>query len=253
MKITDEILSAFIDGELDDTDTDDVKEALLRDKALVRRLEQLKSADRLIASTYGAIDKTPMPTAVLDMLAPAELADGDDNIVRLPFHRIPAAVKAWAAPIAATLMFVVGLGLGAQFSAPDRDQNRGSILAAGEIDKAGALHLVLETVASAETYVVDAASGAAITPLLTFRTADGAYCREFTAVQGETTNRGVACRKENAWEIQFAARVPAAQTNPDAYSTASAGVSAQFDEIVDNMIAGEPLGPDEERTLLKRW
>jgi hypothetical protein len=156
-------------------------------------------------------------------------------------------------PIAASMILVVGLGLGMQITSKNSAVQRDNILAAGVIDKTSPLHHALEKVASLDTYMTDAATDAAITPSLTFISVNGDYCREFTVMQHELSNRAVACRKATTWEVQLVALVQAKNVTDGGYSTASAGFNAQFDEFVDGLILNEALDADEERALLNKW
>ncbi len=253
MTITDEKLSAYIDGELADSELDMISQALQQDDRLARRVEQLKSSNHLIVAAYSDIDKTPMPQAVLDMLESTDTAERPQNVVPFPFHRLPRAAQQWAMPIAASMMLVVGLGLGMQITPTGTAVQRNNVLAAGALDKTSPLHHALEKVASLDTYIINATNDAAITPSLTFMSVNGDYCREFMVTQNELTNRAVACRKTTTWEVQLVALVPAQNVEDGVYSTASAGFNAQFDEFVDGLISDEPLDADEEHALLNKW
>ncbi len=253
MTITDAKLSAYIDGELADSELDMISQALQQDAMLARRVEQLKNSNHLIVAAYSDIDKTPMPQAVLDMLESTDTDERPENIALFPFHHLPKAAQQWAMPIAASMMLVVGLGLGMQITSKSTTIQRDKILAAGVIDKTSPLHHALEKVASLDTYIINATNDAAITPSLTFMSINDDYCREFTVTQHEMTSRAVACRKTTTWEIQLVALVPAKNVSSGGYSTASAGFNAQFDEFVDGLILDEPLDADEERALLNKW
>ena len=85
---TDDIaLSAYIDGELPDADARALKERLLKEPALARRLKVLRGADSDALRLYSAIDKRPMPQGVLDLL---DRAPKSSNVITFPKRAIPA-------------------------------------------------------------------------------------------------------------------------------------------------------------------
>ena len=82
---TDDIaLCAYIDGELPDDETRTLKARLLKEPDLARRLETLRGADSEVLQLYEAIDKRPMPKAVLEMLGQSEPETRAGNVIAFP-------------------------------------------------------------------------------------------------------------------------------------------------------------------------
>lgn len=240
---TDEILSAFIDGELPPEEMDEVAREIDKSAALAARVEALKKADRAVAGAYRTIDEEPMPQGVLDLLAAKNRAPVS-NVVAMPRRHAGGGARYWPTALAASLALAAGLGLGLQFSA-------GGALIAGTIEKGNPLYAALETTPSAETVTIDGRRGATITPVLSFRSQTGDICREFSLSSGDRANRAVACRGENAWTVEFAVAAALQATDSGAYSTASSGLNSAFDSFVDDLIANEPFAPEEEAALIE--
>lgn len=232
--ITDEELSRFLDGELAEDEAETVRRAVAGDPGLAARLERLRAVDRVFADAVRVVDAAPTPAAVAAMLGitgpraagsarPARFASG---------WRFPAA-------IAATL--AVGLFGGAALTSFGRPQM--ASLTLGALPAKSALVGALETTASGRSIAID---GAALRPLVTFRTTDGGLCREFRWMHGGAAAHGVACRNDGLWTVQVAAADESGAE--DGYRAAS--TDAAIDAFVTSVIAGEPLDGDEERNAL---
>ena len=92
--ITNDMLSAYIDGELAPEEMERVARAIAADELLAARLEQFRRVDRLLTEFSSAIDAQPLPPAVLALLEPP-CADDDaaaraaPRAVVLPLTRRP--------------------------------------------------------------------------------------------------------------------------------------------------------------------
>lgn len=248
---TDEVLSAFIDGELPPEEMEAVRRSVETNAALAARIAALKRADRLVAGAYRGIDDEPMPQSVLDLLAARGEAAGVDgsNVIAFAPRRLPGGRPAWAAALAASLALAVGLGLGLQL-ATGGAPSAGAILIAGVIEKGDPLYSALETAPSAETVSVGK-GGASLTPVLTFRSEAGDYCREFMTEAGGRSNRGLACRQNDQWTVEFAVAATPQPVDGASYTTASSDLNAAFDSFVDELIADQPLAPEEEQAVIE--
>lgn len=251
MMITDEKLSAYIDGELALNEIEAIDKALNSDAALAARLAEMKRPDRLIAAAYGEIDKDPMPDRVMDLLraAPGHAkSDNGKKIIRFPFQQFVSLPQQWATPIAAAVALAIGVGVGVQFISDNSPEQRENILLAGVIDAASPVHQALDSVPSSEAYSLN---GGSITPVLTFKSREGDFCREFSVTSDAVTNRAVACRVNDQWVVQFA-MVSDRNMDPGSFSTASAAASPAFDGFVDELMGDEPLASDDEAAIIKR-
>lgn len=238
MPITDEMLSAYLDGELGPVESSQVEAALKADPALALRLQTLEAATRRFVDAIRAADNEPMPASVEALLRPKA-----DNVVQ--FKQAKREAPKWLVPaaMAATLAAIILAG-GNFGRAPGVDGGAFAV-AAGPVDPRSSLHRALEKTPSAEEAAVN---GGSIKPVATFHLADGGLCREFIAVSGAYAARAVACRGDRQWTVKIAAE-EAAPAN-GGYQTASGPASA-ISDYVDGAIAGDALGVEEESALIK--
>ncbi|MET0272757.1 MAG: hypothetical protein ABW360_07175, partial [Phenylobacterium sp.] len=83
---------------------------------------------------------------------------------------------------------------------------------------------------------------------LTFRTADGRYCRSFQSEMDHLA--GLACREDGRWTAMTTTTFEPAKA-PD-YRTAGSDTPAAVLAAVDELIAGEPLDAAAERAARDR-
>lgn len=242
MTITDEQLSAFIDGELSPGVMKEIAAAIDADANLRRRADALAANDAILKRAYSAIDEAPMPAAVTALLkepAPA------DNVIAL---KRPAPLARWSMPLAASVALGAGVALGLMLAEPGRMAPGGGVMIAGAISPADALHAALEQTPSGDAVAIGGGRTAAM--VLTFKS-DGAYCRELTIEDAATRSRAIACREDGRWSVKLAA---AEQGAGSGYATAASGVSAAFDAGADALGAGKPLDRAVENALLQtKW
>ena len=153
--ISDEQLSAYIDGELPPEEMARVRAAIAADPALAARARQFERVDALLAEFSSGIDAEPLPEAVLALLgAPqAEAADagGAATVIAMPARGAPRYRIAGGLALAASLVLAVAIGV--QFgSRGGADARFERIARTGAIPDASPLHQALESVPSDETY-----------------------------------------------------------------------------------------------------
>lgn len=228
---TDEELSRYLDGELAEGEADCVRRAVAADPGLAARLERLRAVDRTFADAVRAIDAAPLPAAVAALLTePA------------PRMRPRLSAFGWRLPAALAATLAVGAFGGATLSSFARPQM--TALAAGPLPTGSGLSRALDTAASGSRLSLGEAT---LRALVSFRTSAGDLCREFRFERGASGAHGVACRHEGAWTVHVAAAAPLEIDG--AYGAAS--TDAAIDAFVADLMAGEALGPDEERAALK--
>jgi len=113
---SDEILIAYLDGELAGGDRVAVAQALAGDETLRARAQALNDSTRLIRAAYDAVLREPVPER---LIAAARAAEAETMIqhlmARLEHWRAMMGDRTWwiAAPVAASLVgIVLGTGMG---------------------------------------------------------------------------------------------------------------------------------------------
>ena len=256
--ITNEILSAYIDGELAPEEMERVREAIAADELLAARLQQFRRIDRLLTEFSSSIDAEPVPPAVLALLNPTGVdagapASSEPGPVVLPSARPPLRLGAAALALAATVVLAVAIVLQLD-SRDDAERGFDEIVRAGAVAPSSPLHHALEDVPSDETYALASGTGVGITPVLSFVSTRQEYCREFRVDAEARAARGLACRRSDRWETLKVVTTEGRSGETTHSATATAGGDEGFDAFVDALVADEPLGADAEaRALRNGW
>jgi hypothetical protein len=248
----DEALSALLDGALTGSESERLLQRIAREPALAARFAELERADQAVRGAYRGIVDEPLPRDVVNLLAEdrAESAGGKIAADVVPFAararppRGPLLPLAFAAGIA----LAVGIALGVLVAA--RTPTAGALIAGvGPVDRASALHDVLETQSSGTRSEL----GADLTaePRLTFATVAGEYCRQIDLGGAHGVSTAIACRHGDAWQVEILSYSGGAPNGDGVYRPAGAAPSA-VDAAIDSLISGEPLGAAAERAAIDR-
>jgi hypothetical protein len=221
MKIDDEMLMAYADGELSGAEKAAVEAAIAADPALGEQVARHRALRGTLAGAFAP---------VLDEALPPGLAavGGTSNVVDLAGVRQArrrSLILRWGSLAAALAIGVIG---GYLATGP-----RGMVATSGgALVARGALAQALETRLAAQE-PSDGASPVRIG--LTFRDGSGAFCRSFTAARPGAVS-GIACRSGGEWRLRMT--VAAA---PETGGYRQAGSGAAVAEAVEAMIDGVPL------------
>jgi hypothetical protein len=219
MTIDDDLLMAYVDGELDDLARARVEKAAAEDPELRARLDQQQRLRETLAAHYAPVAEEPVPERFTAML--------QTNVVRLS---APRPRPLWQGLTALAASLVIGLALGRTLLTPAPGVDDGPMLARGEL--AAALD---DQLASAQP--ADAATRIGIT----FAATDGRLCRTFDGA----ALSGLACKGETGWQLMMtAAGAPGSQADYRQAGSGNAAVAAAAQE----MMAGEPLDAAAERS-----
>ncbi|HFB54390.1 MAG TPA: hypothetical protein ENJ46_00580 [Hellea balneolensis] len=253
MKYTDEHLSAFLDGQLPETQSKTLEAELETNLKLAERLAHLTEANEAVKAVYDAEIERPIAPHILAMLeADNPHATNDNasgNIVNLSARRKISITK-WVAPLAAAFAMMIGITLGRGMGATPTDQGAIYAQITGTINADNPLFDVLEQTPSATPVKLD--TQVSIKPVLTFQTADGAYCREFTAQSTQAASRGIACREDGNWNVLMLNRTEL--SDETGFRTASGSSSEAMDQLIDGLIDGAPFDlVTEKSAMAQHW
>lgn len=233
--VTDEELSRYLDGELADDEMASVRAAVAADPGLGARVERLRAVDEIFAGAIGSINDQPLPSGAASLLNIKTRSGALDTGP----SRIAPRMSNWRMPAALAASFAIGTLCAAAILSGVGSQS--ASLAAGPVAPKSRLAEALGSTASgAEARI----GKAVVTPILSFRAADGRFCREFRWEKGAAGAHGVACRLDGSWTVQVAASEPVAS----GYSPATS--SAAVEAFVEEMMTGEPLSAGDERGFL---
>jgi hypothetical protein len=241
--ISDETLSAFLDGELPESERARVAAALSNDAALAARFAQLERAEAALKNAWPVRD-TALPagiTTAIDQLAAAQAAPGSPR----------AQWQRWS--LAASILAVVGAGLVfLSQQQPGSTQFAFTPAAGATLPASHPLATTLSETASGTTrdWPGAATRGGTVYPVLSFRDGAGALCREFEVADGKAVSVGVACRRDAGWNVEAIATVPGRSAASEGYVPAPGDEPAAVAEAIDRLMQGEALDAAAEAAAL---
>ncbi|MDP3174791.1 MAG: hypothetical protein Q8M88_10190 [Phenylobacterium sp.] len=222
---TDARVIAYVDGELDLAARRALEAEIAADATLALNIERHRSLREAALRAFAGVLDEPVPA---HLIAAAS---------RPPVRRSYAPPR-WAAMAASLVLGVVGGGLLTHYAAP----SQGGLVASGAdgaLMVRGPLAKALSEQAAAES------DGRPISVGLSFRTADGRYCRTFAAPAQHLA--GLGCREGAHWAAPVAVAYEPATTQ---FRMASSETPPAVLAAVNAMIQGEPFGPDEESAAI---
>lgn len=236
MNLTDEMIMAYVDGELEAGAVAAVERAMHADPAVARAVARARALRERVRQAYEPVLSEQVPER-LAALAPARSRSGRGSAAR---GRRPAARSGrawrgsqWAAMAAALVLGVLLAPRLHEAIAPVQLQATPEGLVAD-----GALARALETRLAAE-----AGAAGPVEVGLSFRGGDGRYCRSFALA--DQALAGLACRDAGGtWRV--AAVAEAAPVAGELRPAATALPPAVLAEI-DARLAEDPLDAAGER------
>lgn len=247
MSIPDEMLAAYIDGELEGAERARIDEALAQDAQLAQRVAQQRALRARLRGAYDGVLQEAVPQRLLQA---ARLGAPSSPAQVIDLARVRAArtgrsngqrqmTKVRRYSIAATL--AIGLIAGMlieRLAAPGAltELHDGALLARGSLARA----LDQQLAGSAE-------AGARVHVGLSFRSRSGTYCRTF-ALSGSRPLAGLACREQERWQLlnMVAAEGPLAAGNGQNMRMAGSSLPPALLQAVNEHISGEPLNAAAE-------
>ncbi len=190
MSIDRETLMAYADGQLGPEDRIMVEAAIAADPDMARDVEAHQALRAQLGAHFAPIASAPVPERLKAVLgAPSNVVDMA-TVRKEKEERVPLLMpsRRWGmmgGAIAASLALGMVMGTQLRDGGPVATQD-GRLIAQGKLDRA-----LTSQLASAPS------ADAPVRILLSFRAAEGNYCRAF-----ETDGTaGIACRSKDAWAI----------------------------------------------------
>ena len=275
-ELTDETLMAFADGHLDDGQRSLVLQALDRDPGSRERLAAFVATvpDAEIWRVFDQPMREAVPRHLVELvmagssssfggrqaIAPGMVRTAIDTARNIlwPDH------GGWSPGLGYAAALAVGLSLGWVLHPGQGPTVASELAEAGGPDGMRAelgLRASLESTASGAVHGVALRSNSSwrVTPTNSFRSRDGAFCRQYemSQPQSDAAFAGVACRtRAGQWVVQTHAASTKTVAGADNNVRPADGkkMKSPVEVAVSAMIDGDPLGPDEERQLMtKGW
>ncbi len=258
MGSVDEKLIAYLDGELGNEARKALEVQLSDSPELAQRLAELRAGDKdfealLANDAFDEIrpDTVEVATRLAEKLeqqftgkahAPS-LAEINPKTSDTRFSIRSFVPHA----IAASIALMVGFGAGHLVPAketPDRHY------LAGIVKQGSSLYNTLENQPS-QAYPSATMNGNQMMTLTSFRTNGGTYCREYVVITREGGNRGLACKREDAWRIQATFALASPETHEGGFVPASDTQATPIDALIMKMMTGDAFSADQEKQAIK--
>lgn len=239
MTYDDEIVMAYVDGELDAARRAELEAAIAGDPALARRIEQQRALRARLDVAFARVIEEPVPERLAAAARNGAQAanPGSGKVLKFPARtaRAPSApwrTREWTAMAASLLVGVLlswrffgSSGSSAMVAGPDGLRARGELAAA--LDR---------QLASEQTGDESVLIG------LTFRARDGNYCRSF--VMRSTRTAGLACRAGGEWQIPASESVT---TSGGGMQQAGSALPPSILRIIESRMDGAALDAEGEK------
>jgi hypothetical protein len=238
MTISEEMLMAYADGELDAATRASVEAAMREDPEIGKRIARHRALREAMRGAFSAALDEPVPDRLI-AAARGQTVTPKGSVVDLSPARVAARQRVSAAPrrwqpaaMAASLLLGLGLGFLAWHGSGGALIQPG---AGGWLIARGALAEALSTQLSD-----DRSADRVAVAGLSFHNKSGDYCRTFS-LSGSEASSGLACREGSAWRIKALAQSPHAAANSGNFRTAGSEDSPAIRAAVEGLIDGEPL------------
>jgi hypothetical protein len=242
--ITDELLVAYLDDELDAAQRAMVSATLDENAGLRRRAAEMRLARELLHEAFPLQSADEIPAridAAAEQFAAALCSQRPLSAGRKYRFRLKYAVAATVAAFAA--------GAAVYFAQQSLRATPQGATALARIDPASALHKLLESTPSAQVLEVPE-DGATLRAVLSFRADDGRFCREFEIFAGVDSSSGIACREKGRWHIEVLRSVSVDRPSSNNYTPAAGSDDPALAVVAEKLTHEDPLGAEEEAQVL---
>lgn len=243
-----ELLSAYLDEELDPAETRALQQRLAQEPALQAQLDELKANDAALMDTFDAINQDPLPEGLANLLKEAPVEEpGDSGNKRVVALKPRRQTKLnWPAALAASITLALGFMIGQQYESNQRSTP--SPLLTQGLQPAKPLTQVLDHTHSGVEVMVDNIS---VLPELSFVRRDNTFCRQYRLRVGERGVRSIACLEQGQWSNVLSVQANTAkEDNPD-YQAAAVGGDVLIHDYIRQYMQGIPLTTEQERARFK--
>ena len=215
----DELAMAYADGELDPLAAHRVEGRLAREPALAEAVAAQRRVREALSQGFDPLLAAPVPKRLTELLR--------SNV--LPLRRTGRATAKWPAAAAIAASVIIGIAIGHIAQMPVAGISGEPMIASGTL---------------AQTLDNDLAGGSALTRVLvSFRQADGSYCRVFTAAAID----GIACHNASGWVVR---RADAALRFAGHDYQQATSRDAEILARAQHMMTGDPFTLNQERSAI---
>lgn len=242
--ITDELLMAYADGELEEGLAEQVGQAIDGSPVLAARLKVFHVTGRALAPHFDAVMDSQPPAAMLQAIRSAPMARPADASQKLSLvdslRRVLQGLGLGSSPWTALAGVAAGLLIGAVAT---QSIGNGALLAEqdGKLVATGALERTLESAS------MQASRDESVRIVATFKDETGRWCRLYEGA----AHSGLACREgPQHWQVLAAGE--GRSSGEDSYVTADGGGAKAVDDLATSMMeSSAALDAEAEAALIK--
>lgn len=242
MKVSEEALMAYVDGELDAEGAAVVEQAMREDPALATAVAAQRDLRQRLRQAYAPVLDEPVPQRLLDAVnaeAASATPDADTTVVPLRSSRDTRTPRrGWHWPEWTALAASLAIGvLVAPWLRPDAPPSLLEMSGDGLVARAGLANALDNRLAS------EGAGQGPVSIGLSFRARDGHYCRTFVLAPPRSV-AGLACREDDGWRVSALGE---ARPAGGELQLASPPLPPAVLSEVDARLRGDPLDAAGER------
>ncbi|MGH8302459.1 MAG: anti-sigma factor family protein, partial [Steroidobacteraceae bacterium] len=192
--MSDEILTAYADGESDEKTRIAVESAMSTDPEIARRITQHRALRKRLRGAFDPVLDEPVPTHLIDLARDAPTSSSARETPQvIPLPRRPAprrSLPPWAALAASLLIGILAGRFAFPTGGPGLIATRnGHMMASGPLAEALTRQLVSRQQATQSVQIG-----------VSFRSKSGEYCRTFST--RDPAVAGLACHAGDGWRLQ---------------------------------------------------
>ncbi len=238
-----QLLSAYLDGELSADKLSEVQNRLLIEPELQHHLNKLKKNDTAIKNTFDEITKDPVPESIQALLRPESRkvsSASSSKIGRILQNN--HAFRYWPSAIAASFIVVINIFISQHYG------NSDSLLEIDAAQPSEQLAHILSKNPSGSIITIDEHK---VHTELSFLRADDTFCRQYAVYNSDAGLRAVSCYEKSTWINKVVSKANLKNSGTDTYQPASAEESKIIDDYIEANMQGVPLTQAEEKAELQ--
>jgi len=239
MRVSDEILMAYVDGEVDDETRAAVETAMHADADVAQRVARQQALRQKLRAAFDDVLDEPVPERLTQAARTAPTSSVTE-LSRVRNEKRDRTPRRWSLPqwsaMAASLVLGVFVGhaiLRSPASSPIVARD-GRLVAQDSLAEALSNQLASDQAAKAPVQLG-----------LSFRSKTGEFCRTFVWREGDGL-AGLACREGEIWQIETAVPNETLATGNGNYRRAGAELPLAVLQAVEGRIECEPLDASGE-------
>jgi hypothetical protein len=238
MKLSDEVLMAYADEELDASTRIAVESAMAKDPEIARRIAQHRALRERLRSAFDPVLDEPVPPRLVALVRKSPEPSAAPNQARvIPLaHRLAPrrSLPRWAALAASVLIGILAGRFAFRTGGPTliaaRDDH---MLARGLLADALTRQLASQQRATQPVQIG-----------ISFRSRSGQYCRTFS--MRAPAMAGLACHAADGWRLEVLSGTREPEVATGGYRPASSSIPPAVVSTVSDEISGEPLDAKAE-------